>query len=404
MTATTIPAAPAATPRTELNQTQKIVVWAVAAGAIFIATLGFLGSYAAVADLAADQQFGKFAKVFPIAIDAGIGVLLALDLLLTWLRIPFPLLRPMAWAFTAATIAFNAATSWPHLLGTSMHAAIPALFVVIVEAARHAVGKLAQLHAGAHYENPPMSRWILAPFPTYRIWRRMRMWNIRSYSDVVEMERETKVLRATLKARHGFGWRKEAAKRELLALRLAKLGTPVGQTLAARFEVAADRPASRQRPATAIPGITERPASLPAATSTKSATALPASATPKTASGSSAYLPLAETPNATRMPAPALAASDLPTPVASPAATANETAPTVGTTSPGSKSTTTGEQRDLDEVADTFRKLAAHLGKSPSDAALADALGVGRSRAQQLRTAAIAAGHNDLEKPLRAAS
>jgi hypothetical protein len=71
---------------------------------------------------------------------------------------------------------------------------------------------------------------------------------------------------------------------------------------------------------------------------------------------------------------------------------------------PGSKPAASAEQRDLDDVADAFRKLAADLGKSPSDAALAAALGVGRSRAQQLRTAAIAAGHTDLEKPLRAAS
>jgi hypothetical protein len=36
-------------------------------------------------------SFGWFANVFPVGIDAGIVVLLALDLLLTWLRIPFPL-------------------------------------------------------------------------------------------------------------------------------------------------------------------------------------------------------------------------------------------------------------------------------------------------------------------------
>lgn len=68
------------------------------------------------------------------------------------------------------------------------------------------------------------------------------------------------------------------------------------------------------------------------------------------------------------------------------------------TATPGS------EARDLDEVAATFRALAARLGKSPSDQALADELGVGRSRAQQLRTAAIKAGHADLAKPLSAAS
>jgi predicted transcriptional regulator len=73
---------------------------------------------------------------------------------------------------------------------------------------------------------------------------------------------------------------------------------------------------------------------------------------------------------------------------------------------PAAEAATAGstEARDLDEVAATFRHLAERLGKSPSDQALADELGVGRSRAQQLRTAAIKAGHADLAKPLSAAS
>ena len=52
-------------------------------------------------DLAERKGFGDFAPFFPIGIDAGIVVLLALDLLLTWIRIPFPLLRQTAWLLTA---------------------------------------------------------------------------------------------------------------------------------------------------------------------------------------------------------------------------------------------------------------------------------------------------------------
>lgn len=382
----TQPAAPATTPRT-LNRAQQTIVWVVAAGAIVIASLGFFGSYTAVADLAAKNKFGDFAAAFPIAIDAGIGVLLALDLLLTWLRIPFPLLRPMAWTFTAGTIAFNAATSWPHLLGTSMHAAIPTLFVVIVEAARHAVGRLAKLHAGSYYENPPLPRWFLAPWPTYRIWRRMRLWNIRSYSDVIEMERQTKILRATLRARHGWRWRGTAEHREMLALRLARFGTPVAETLAARYETGvAAKPATRRATASATPAV------LPAPTSaTASPAATPKAATPvepATATTDSVYVP---------------AVTDASANTASPAAKTTTANASPETAAANSK-TASPEQRDLDEVAAAFRDLRNELGRSPSDQALANRLGVGRSRAQQLRTAAIKAGHHDLEKPLRAAS
>ncbi|OEV07887.1 DUF2637 domain-containing protein, partial [Streptomyces nanshensis] len=74
----------------------------VVIGAVTIAAIGFAGSFAAVRDLAARKGFGAFAPFFPIGIDAGIVVLLALDLLLTWIRIPFPLLRQTAWLLTAA--------------------------------------------------------------------------------------------------------------------------------------------------------------------------------------------------------------------------------------------------------------------------------------------------------------
>ncbi|MFI1966972.1 DUF2637 domain-containing protein, partial [Streptomyces pathocidini] len=101
----------------KLTRTHRILAGVVVAGAIVIAAIGFAGSYAAVRDLAEKKGFGAFALVFPIGIDAGIVVLLALDLLLTWIRIPFPLLRQTAWLLTAATIAFNGAAAWPDPLG-----------------------------------------------------------------------------------------------------------------------------------------------------------------------------------------------------------------------------------------------------------------------------------------------
>ncbi|MGW4939687.1 DUF2637 domain-containing protein, partial [Streptomyces sp. NPDC004166] len=122
-----------------------MLIAVVVSGAVIIAGIGFAGSYQAVRELAIRKGFGNFAYVFPIGIDAGICVLLALDLLLTWIRIPFPLLRQTAWLLTAATIAFNGAAAWPNPLGVGMHAVIPVLFVVAVEAARHAIGRIADI-------------------------------------------------------------------------------------------------------------------------------------------------------------------------------------------------------------------------------------------------------------------
>ncbi|MFK0160712.1 DUF2637 domain-containing protein [Streptomyces sp. NPDC090493] len=223
--ATEVDEAPAdpATPRIELTRTHRVLIGVVIAGAVVIAAIGFAGSYAAVRQLALHKGFGWFSNVFPVGIDAGIVVLLALDLLLTWLRIPFPLLRQTAWLLTAATIAFNAASATDPL-GVGMHAVIPILFVVSVEAARHAVGRIADITADRHMESVRIARWLLAPLPTFLLWRRMKLWELRSYDEVVRLEQARMVYRARLRAKFGRAWRRKAPVEFVMPLRLARYG------------------------------------------------------------------------------------------------------------------------------------------------------------------------------------
>ncbi len=208
----------------------------VAAGACLISGIGFAGSYNAVRELALHKGFGTFAYAFPVGVDAGIVVLLALDLVLTWLRIPFPLLRQTAWLLTAATIAFNAAASWGDALGMSMHAVIPVLFVVVVEASRHAVGRIADITADRHMESVRMMRWLLSPVPTFRLWRRMKLWELRSYDETVRLEQNRLVYRAQLRFRYGRGWRRSAPFQALLPLKLAKYGVPLDPSILDRID------------------------------------------------------------------------------------------------------------------------------------------------------------------------
>lgn len=214
----------------ELTRTHRILIGVVVAGAVVIAGIGFAGSYSAVRTLALQKGFGSFSLVFPIGIDAGICVLLALDLLLTWLRIPFPLLRQTAWLLTAATIAFNGAASWPDPLGVGMHAVIPILFVVTVEAARHAVGRIADITADRHMEGVRITRWLLSPVPTFKLWRRMKLWELRSYEQAVGMEQDRLIYQARLQARYGRSWRRKAPVAALMPLKLARIGVPLAQT------------------------------------------------------------------------------------------------------------------------------------------------------------------------------
>ena len=231
-----------------LSRVHKVLIGLVAAGAVVIAGIGFAGSYAAVQELAVKKGFGDFSYWFPIGIDAGIVVLLALDLLLTWIRIPFPLLRQTAWLLTAATIAFNGAAAWPDPLGVGMHAVIPVLFVVAVEAARHAVGRIADITADKHMEGVRITRWLLSPLPTFRLWRRMKLWEVRSYERAVKLEQDRLIYQARLHARFGRGWRRKAPVEALMPLRLARYGVPLRETAPAGLEAAGIRvPAELER-------------------------------------------------------------------------------------------------------------------------------------------------------------
>ncbi|MGW0749965.1 DUF2637 domain-containing protein [Streptomyces sp. NPDC002587] len=227
----------------ELTRTHRILIGVVVAGAVVIAAIGFAGSYSAVRALALQKGFGNFSLVFPIGIDAGICVLLALDLLLTWIRIPFPLLRQTAWLLTIATIAFNGAAAWPDPLGVGMHAVIPILFVVTVEAARHAVGRIADITADRHMEGVRITRWLLSPIPTFKLWRRMKLWELRSYEQAVGMEQDRLIYQARLQARYGRSWRRKAPVEALMPLRLARIGVPLSRTAPEALAVTGIEPA-----------------------------------------------------------------------------------------------------------------------------------------------------------------
>ncbi|MFD7003011.1 DUF2637 domain-containing protein [Streptomyces mirabilis] len=236
------------TPATELGRAHRVLIGVVVAGALVIAGIGFAGSYAAVRELALKKGFGNFAYVFPIGIDAGICVLLALDLLLTWIRIPFPLLRQTAWLLTVATIAFNGAAAWPDPLGVGMHAVIPVLFVVLVEAARHAIGRIADITADKHMEGVRLTRWMLSPLPTFLLWRRMKLWELRSYQQVIKLEQDRLVYQARLHSRFGRAWRRKAPVESMMPLRLARYGVPLAETAPSGLAAASIEPALQPPP------------------------------------------------------------------------------------------------------------------------------------------------------------
>jgi len=205
-------------------------------GGVILAGIGFTGSYNTLKDLAFKHGFGQFSYAFPVGIDAGIVVLYALDLYMIRRHTPWPLVRTVAHLLTVLTIVFNAAaapgpvTADP--IGTAMHAAIPVLFIVAVEASRRAFVRASDIAAGRDSQTIPAARWALAPAATVALWRRMKLWDKASYQEVVQIEQDRTVYAAMLQRKYGRGWRRRAQADELLPLTMAKHGLTVDEALA----------------------------------------------------------------------------------------------------------------------------------------------------------------------------
>ncbi|MEU9761768.1 DUF2637 domain-containing protein [Streptomyces sp. NPDC047987] len=216
----------------------RFLTAAIIIGAAIVGAIGFAGSYDSLRELAENKGFGDFSYFLPVGVDAGIIVLLGLDLWLTRMRIPMPLMRQSAWILTGATIYFNASAGipdpttanpypslWDDPVAVGMHSVLPLLFVATVEAARHAVRRLAHLAEDNSMDKVRTSRWFLDPLRTFGLWRRMRLWEITSYAKALLREKERLVYLYRLRARYGS--RRKAPVEVVLPLRLADYGEPL---------------------------------------------------------------------------------------------------------------------------------------------------------------------------------
>jgi hypothetical protein len=208
---------------------RRVTFGIIGFGSLLIALTGFVGSYTAVRDLAEEKGFGWFAAVFPLGIDIGIITMLALDLALTWVDLRYPLLRHIAWLLTAATVSFNAFSSYPDKLASFMHAAIPLLFIAITEAVRHAIAIATAREEGREEYALSLGRWLLAPWSTWLIWRSRKLWpsTISSYEVALALYQEKLDYRRELRDAYGWCWRRKATREELRPLRRSRLGYAV---------------------------------------------------------------------------------------------------------------------------------------------------------------------------------
>ena len=233
----------------KLSTNEFTAVAVVAALVAVLGLLGFINSFAAVAQ-AARPSFGSLAWTVPLGIDLGIAIFAALDIVLARLDMRLRWLRLIPWTLTAATVYLNVAGE-SSAFGKVAHAVLPCLWVVAVEVAAHVVRVRAGIEAGTHMDRIRPSRWFLAPFRTAALWRRMVLWEIRSYSEALSRERARLLALTELQDTYGrFAWRWQAPRRVRALYRLGELTSAESRepTRDADDSSSAPLPASEDRP------------------------------------------------------------------------------------------------------------------------------------------------------------
>ncbi|MEU0633379.1 DUF2637 domain-containing protein [Streptomyces sp. NPDC005989] len=205
-------------------------------GGLAVGGIGFYLSFGNLST-AAHERFkfdpGASSVLFALGVDATIVVCLIGDLLFAARGHAFWLLRPVAHAFTALTIYLNA-TAHETLGAAVPHAAMPIVFVVLVEAGRHHLVQEAALEMGIGRDPIRWHRWLMHPIQTAGIVRTMTTWAL-TYTQVRTQRRELAIYEVWLEHREEIEQGLADGKLgvlDRLPVLLAPHGVPVDEALA----------------------------------------------------------------------------------------------------------------------------------------------------------------------------
>ncbi|WP_432154744.1 DUF2637 domain-containing protein [Streptomyces tricolor] len=225
----------------KLTGTQKWTAGAIVAAALALAAIGLYLSFEHVAQFAHEElRFGSLGKgqLFAVGVDVGIMVMIAVDLLMAWLKRPISWIRYPVWLLTAATVVLNAASGAPKgrawelldYVAAGAHGVVPVLFIMVVELGRTSIDRVVRPDQ-AERDSIPWLRWVLAPVATARIFRRMRLWGVTSYPEMIRRDQELIAYQQWLKRKYE-GDISQASEDELLPMKMAPYGYTVAQALA----------------------------------------------------------------------------------------------------------------------------------------------------------------------------
>lgn len=224
-----------------LSKAQRIAAAGVALAALTLALTGLYLSFNNVAVFAHERlRFHSVddGRMFIAGVDLGILTLIAVDLLLAWLRRPVMWIRYPVWLLTGATMALNSASAAPSggwelldYVAVGAHGIVPVLFVVVVEIGRYVIDQV--VRPDQVRTSIPLVRWLLAPWPTAKIYRQMRLRGL-GYDEMVRREADLRGYMLWLDRVCEAEGREPTAD-ELLPKTLA----PHGYTVAAALELPA---------------------------------------------------------------------------------------------------------------------------------------------------------------------
>jgi Protein of unknown function (DUF2637) len=202
-----------------LSRGQRAAIGVSVALGLGLAGYGVAGSYKTVSGLAERRDI-PLASLVPVGIDGGLIGVVVLDLVLSWIGQPIGWLRQFVRILTVGTVAANAAAGWPDLVSAGLHVAAPLMLLAMVEAGRTVLLRRIKSPDGRTRDPIPAARWVLAPWPTWLMWRRMVLWRTASFQDALAAEQERRHAIALLKAGYGRRWKRQAAPELVWMLRI----------------------------------------------------------------------------------------------------------------------------------------------------------------------------------------
>lgn len=170
---------------------------------------GAVGSYTTISNKAALLGI-PFPDLVPIGIDGGLVGVITLDLVLACTSQPIGWLRQLARLLASGTVAANISAGWPDPVAIGLHAAAPLMLLVMVEAGRAVLLRRAGLASGMARDPIPFARWLLSPWPTFLLWRRMVLWQTASYRTALDNEARLRQTRTRLCMTFGRRWKRKA--------------------------------------------------------------------------------------------------------------------------------------------------------------------------------------------------